>query len=1575
MKRFIAFFTALCLILGAVTLPTWAEEVIRISTAEELMALAGGDMDGNYLQTADIDLKGKSFTPIGTLEAPFTGVYNGNGYTISGMDVGGEGKEYQGLFGVNCGTVKNVVLASDCAVAGSGNVGGIAGRNCGVIEDCISDAKVYHIPKQEEDVPSFTLFCQNLCQWGDDALAANSSYVDGVTNSRRPGMIARIRKQDPDLMCFQEVSFAARTKSGKTISGWDTFLKNQLTDYTFEGDYRSNTDKEGVMVAYKTEKFTCLDSGMFWLSPNPDAPRAQQTPAWGASHVRTAAWLLLEDKESGTHLAVYSVHLDHTSALARANGGLVVAEKMEAIKQQYPDAIFMVAGDYNEGPDNPGYAASDGIFNGMMDDARYSAAVALPDIEHGTCGDINSHTATSGTIDYIFMDSSMVEINSFEVLTDYYNNLRPSDHHGLIAEFEAVQNNNIGGLVGINNGTVQRVIARGSAQGVYAEAVGNAIGNNTGKTEAVYLSDTASAVGTGKTVGISALPQEPDIRVVATLNRLAERGAFTLLEGDYFLIGSRSIKAPVCLTVNGVDTAAYAGDIYTAADLGITDPSFILNGIMLDGNTFTVPPEGGVLTVAPHVTEVREDESIGHYTVKSMEEFLYLYRFKEKFEGKVIHLLCDLDFSEKNDFTSLADPGFSFDGHEHTVRNWGTEQSPIDEIGFFNVSVGSMGMEFIRNLTFENCYIRETSNQMGMALVYGVNCPNAGMAGLPTEFHMENVHVKDCFLGAADIEATGFLLSRYGVPNEFVDVYLKNCSVVGSTLDAESHDHKGLMVGKVRSNAALKQARFFFEDCFIAENTMLNTTVFSGLVMGSIESTSIDAYLDNVGVFNNTLNGEGDGALITCMDQGGIVVERTVLGGNILNKANKYLISSHNRNPVNITFNEVYSDTEDFNGVAEGKSVSHTADQAAVESGAAGHRLNQLATEPAFYWSKDGTSYCRGTATQQIRRLTVRDGQTETVTYVNNGTEVAVGDGPYYLLEGDTLPENGKLTVLCDTALCKMTPVSSVGELVSGGDYSVSSLEEWLYLEEHIEYFRDRDVTVHLLCDIDLEGAAFDGFADPFFSFDGHGHILSHWGTAEEPIAATGLFSASTELAGGMNFIKNLRMEDCHLTVTGSSAMIYSPTHGNAGYSGLPALLTMENLHIAKCTLVTANEACSFILARYSPATGNFTVNMTNCSVTDSTMDANNKDHKGLLVGKVRSNDKNGKGVFNLTDCYLAGNTILHTDGTNAGFIFGTAEGGYVTANLKNIGVVNNTMTNTDGALIGFSNHNAAVHGEKLFFAANKVAATATYLLTSDQTAISCTGSDLYVDTQLTAGSKYGGLPYEVRAMEDGVFTYGFNELLEKPSVYWGMREKLPIPADNAHRTAKLTVVDENGFTLDTLYLNGRADHTFADVTKAYTLKNPADAELDGRVLTMPTGGAEVIVLATETAHEHEYVAAVAVGEATHKRGCIHCDHETEEETCLFTDIRTADIPALGQALTGAAHCIDDCGNRRAEQSYVMGDITGNGAVSVADAVCILRVAGGITDPKTVFAALGNADGEETLSTADAVLLLQFLVQ
>lgn len=117
------------------TAPKTENGVYQIGTAAELAwfadAVNGGQTTISGKLTANINLNGKTWTAIGTDSNKFAGTLDGDNYTVSGL-AGTGGLVY--YLSAN-GTVKS--LCVDCAIDGTSNVGGIADKSEGRIENCL----------------------------------------------------------------------------------------------------------------------------------------------------------------------------------------------------------------------------------------------------------------------------------------------------------------------------------------------------------------------------------------------------------------------------------------------------------------------------------------------------------------------------------------------------------------------------------------------------------------------------------------------------------------------------------------------------------------------------------------------------------------------------------------------------------------------------------------------------------------------------------------------------------------------------------------------------------------------------------------------------------------------------------------------------------------------------------------------------------------------------------------------------------------------------------------------------------------------------------------------------------------------------------------------------------------------------------------------------------------------------------------------------------------------------------------------------------------------------------------------
>lgn len=118
---------------------------------------------------------GKGWEPIGDAENIFTGAFNGNGHTISGLHITRNDEENIGLFGYSCGTIKNTKI-SGCSISGKTNVGGIAGYiDYGKVTNCDTAGVITACGKENGSYNDF-------CKLGGVAGAADDSEIIDSVN-------------------------------------------------------------------------------------------------------------------------------------------------------------------------------------------------------------------------------------------------------------------------------------------------------------------------------------------------------------------------------------------------------------------------------------------------------------------------------------------------------------------------------------------------------------------------------------------------------------------------------------------------------------------------------------------------------------------------------------------------------------------------------------------------------------------------------------------------------------------------------------------------------------------------------------------------------------------------------------------------------------------------------------------------------------------------------------------------------------------------------------------------------------------------------------------------------------------------------------------------------------------------------------------------------------------------------------------------------------------------------------------------------------------------------------------------
>lgn len=175
-------------------------------------------------------------------------------------------------------------------------------------------------------VVTFNIRC-DFNQDGDNCFCYRKSLIQD-----------KIKKESPDIICFQEVL--------PHVAVW---LKEALDDYYVIGCGRSETlEDEQMAVAYRKDRWNLISMETFWLSPTPYVPASRYEEQ--SICPRTCTEAVFEDLQEKKILRVNNLHLDHEGMAARKLGLVQVLKKVDAA-QLFPDAPVILTGDFNAEPD------------------------------------------------------------------------------------------------------------------------------------------------------------------------------------------------------------------------------------------------------------------------------------------------------------------------------------------------------------------------------------------------------------------------------------------------------------------------------------------------------------------------------------------------------------------------------------------------------------------------------------------------------------------------------------------------------------------------------------------------------------------------------------------------------------------------------------------------------------------------------------------------------------------------------------------------------------------------------------------------------------------------------------------------------------------------------------------------------------------------------------------------------------------------------------------------------------------------------------------------------------------------
>ncbi|MBR6793995.1 MAG: endonuclease/exonuclease/phosphatase family protein, partial [Clostridia bacterium] len=228
---------------------------------------------------------------------------------------------------------------------------------------------------------------------------------------RAPRFKKAMDQYDPDIMGLQEVS-----------SKWMPYLEDYFTDeYDYIQRWRAANSKEGTPIFWKKDKFTCLDSGYFWLSDTPD--KESIAYSWGATkYYRICMWVKLRVKATGKIFLFYNTHFDTTAGPKVPSAKLVIERAVE--KGGFDRYAVFCTGDFNMQPDTDGYKAMYARFHDIN-----------RDLNNDKTPTFTSYGTKAGSIiDFCFYSAEKIQPKKYKVITELVDGGHISDHYGLYIE-------------------------------------------------------------------------------------------------------------------------------------------------------------------------------------------------------------------------------------------------------------------------------------------------------------------------------------------------------------------------------------------------------------------------------------------------------------------------------------------------------------------------------------------------------------------------------------------------------------------------------------------------------------------------------------------------------------------------------------------------------------------------------------------------------------------------------------------------------------------------------------------------------------------------------------------------------------------------------------------------------------------------------------------------------------------------------------------------------------------------------------------------------------------------------------
>ena len=282
----------------------------------QLINTLGGAMAGYYRQEADLDLMNEQWTPIGSEQEPFTGIFDGNGFEILRINVAEGSATHAGLFGYlrgNQAVLKDIILASG-VVEGTAYTGGICAY-CygGTLDGCRNAAMIQCVSSKVSTYSGGIAAYLNQGKALNCGNSGNVSASSSYENSYSGGITGYIDDSGEITACCNFGSIIASSSYENSYSGGIAgyiddsgeitacynlgSISSSSSRYSYSGGIAGYINNSGEIAA-------CYNTGRIVANSDPEYEYGIVARGSSSSIVTSCYWLDGMSEDGGVPSAV-----------------------------------------------------------------------------------------------------------------------------------------------------------------------------------------------------------------------------------------------------------------------------------------------------------------------------------------------------------------------------------------------------------------------------------------------------------------------------------------------------------------------------------------------------------------------------------------------------------------------------------------------------------------------------------------------------------------------------------------------------------------------------------------------------------------------------------------------------------------------------------------------------------------------------------------------------------------------------------------------------------------------------------------------------------------------------------------------------------------------------------------------------------------------------------------------------------------------------------------------------------------------------------------------------------------------